>query len=54
MLCSFFALMGYAVLADSARDWLAAGPRTKLFNRVSGSILVVLGLTMLRLDKPVA
>jgi homoserine/homoserine lactone efflux protein len=49
MLASFVVLIGYAALASSAKSWLSASWRAKVFNRVSGSIFVLLGLGMLRL-----
>ncbi len=50
MVASFTALMGYAALAASARNWLTVGRRNRGFNRVWGAAFVVLGLGMLRLQ----
>lgn len=50
MACSFSALMGYAILANAAQGWLTIGHRGKQFNRLSGSIFILLGLGMLRLE----
>ncbi len=49
MMASFAVLMGYAALANSAKSWLLISWRAKAFNRVCGSIFVLLGLGMLRL-----
>ena len=46
---SFMVLMSYGLLAHSARAWLACGHRATWFNRLSGSIFLVLGVGMLRL-----
>lgn len=53
MMASFAVLMGYAVLANSAKSWLAISWRAKVFSRISGSIFVLLGLGMLRLKNEV-
>ena len=52
MLLSFAALMGYALAASSARHWLAVPGRTRMFNKISGAIFVLLGLGMLALKPP--
>ena len=49
MAFSFCALMAYAALASRARRWLAQGQRSLVFNRVSGSLFILLGLAMVRL-----
>lgn len=49
MMASFAVLTGYAALANSAKSWLSISWRAKAFNRVCGSIFVLLGLGMLRL-----
>jgi threonine/homoserine/homoserine lactone efflux protein len=46
---SFVVLMSYGLLAHTARTWLACGHRATWFNRVSGSIFLVLGVGMLRI-----
>jgi len=49
MVFSFAALMAYALLANSAKEWLSVPKRARAFNRISGSAFVLLGLGMLRL-----
>jgi len=46
---SFLSLMVYGLLAHAARDWFAVESRSAWFNRISGSVFLVLGLGMLRL-----
>lgn len=46
---SFLSLMVYGLLAHAARDWFAVDRRAAWFNRVSGSVFLVLGIGMLRL-----
>lgn len=53
MMASLTVLMGYAVLANAAKSWLVISSRAKVFNRISGSIFVLLGLGMLRLENEV-
>lgn len=47
--CSFTTLMCYGFLAHSARIWFADQRRSTWFNRVSGSVFLVLGFGLLRL-----
>ena len=49
MSCSFTILMSYGLLAHSARTWFADGRRSSWFNRLSGSVFLLLGLGLLRL-----
>jgi homoserine/homoserine lactone efflux protein len=51
MMASFTVLMGYAALANSAKSWLSISWRAKAFNRITGSIFMLLGLGMLRLKE---
>ena len=44
MLCSFFFLMFYALLAHKAKAWLTKPNRIKAVNRTSGSIFVGIGV----------
>jgi len=46
MFFSFFFLMSYALLAHSAKTWLAGQSRIKVVNRASGSIFVGFGLLL--------
>ncbi len=49
MMMSFICLMSYGLLASKAKRWFAAGERTKWFNRVLGSIFVMIGAGLLQL-----
>jgi threonine/homoserine/homoserine lactone efflux protein len=49
MLYSFIILAGYAIGAQSVKDWFAIGNRAMWFNRVSGTIFITFGLGILRL-----
>ena len=49
MLYSFIILVGYAMGAQSVKDWFAKGGRVMWFNRVSGTIFISFGLGILRL-----
>ena len=49
MSLSFLALMGYGMLAHTARAWFSDERRSSWFNRVSGGAFCLLGLGMLRL-----
>lgn len=49
MAMSFFALMTYGLLASKAKRWFATGQRTKWFNRVLGSVFVMIGAGLLQL-----
>jgi threonine/homoserine/homoserine lactone efflux protein len=50
MSLSFVSLTSYALLANAAKGWLAGPQRIRLFNRVSGTAFVLLGLAMFRLE----
>ncbi|MEN8243347.1 MAG: LysE family transporter [Thermodesulfobacteriota bacterium] len=43
---SFFFLMGYALLAHSAKNWLTGMHRIKAVNRTSGSIFIGFGFLL--------
>ena len=49
MTISFVSLVGYGVLAVSAKHWLSTGQRAKWFNRTLGSLFVVIGIGLLQL-----
>ena len=49
MALSFLALMGYGMLAHTARTWFSDERRSTWFNRASGGAFCLLGLGMLRL-----
>jgi len=46
MLFSFFFLMFYALLAHQVKIWLGKPNRTKIFNRISGSIFIGFGFLL--------
>jgi len=46
MLSSFFFLMAYARLAATARAWIGAPGRLKMFNRAGGSVFIGFGLLL--------
>jgi homoserine/homoserine lactone efflux protein len=46
---SFCTLMGYAMLARSAKDWFSSDARVAWFNRTTGAAFVLLGMGVLRL-----
>ena len=49
MLYSFIILVGYAMSAQSAKDWLTTGDRAVWFNRISGAVFIAFGVGILRL-----
>jgi threonine/homoserine/homoserine lactone efflux protein len=49
MLFSFIALMGYALLARATSRWFRQSRRITLFNRICGSLFVLLGMGLLRM-----
>lgn len=49
MLYSFIILVGYAMSAQSVKDWFAKGGRAMWLNRVSGTIFITFGIGILRL-----
>lgn len=49
MLYSFIVLVGYAMSAQSAKDWFKCGSRALWYNRISGTIFIAFGLGILRL-----
>jgi threonine/homoserine/homoserine lactone efflux protein len=49
MAMSFITLMSYGLLAAKAKRWFATGQRTKWFNRVLGSVFVMIGASLLQL-----
>lgn len=49
-LFSFSALMIYALVAGFARHLFESGTNIRLFNRISGSLFVLLGIGLLRLE----
>ena len=49
MTISFCSLMMYGLLARSTRSWFSSGNHAQWFNRVSGSLFIVLGIGLLRL-----
>jgi len=51
MTLSFLCLMAYGALARRARQWLAVPSRQRLFQRVTGTLFIVLGGSMLGLSR---
>ena len=52
MTLSFSTLMMYGLLARSTRRWFAVRRHVQWFNRGSGSVFVLLGIGLLRLENP--
>lgn len=48
MFCSFFASLGYAYAATSAKVWFSKDNKVDWFNRAAGSIFILLGVNVLR------
>ncbi len=53
MFLSFSSLMSFAHFAKSFKFWFSSGKRARIFNRVSGSIFVMLGFGLLRVKSKV-
>jgi len=53
MTISFLCLMAYGALARRARRWLAVPSRQRLFQRITGTLFIVLGGSMLGLSRSV-
>ncbi len=49
MMISFMSLVGYGVLATKAKFWLSTEQRAKWFNRILGSLFVLIGIGLLQL-----
>ena len=49
-LCALLSHVFYALLASKLRKLFASPQRAQLFNRVSGGLFVLLGLSLLRLQ----
>ena len=49
MAMSFICLMSYGMLASKAKTWFATGNRSTWFNRVLGSVFILLGVGVLSL-----
>jgi len=52
MVLSFGSLMTYALLAQTTRKWFSTQKNAQWFNRISGSIFMLLGIGLMRLKSP--
>lgn len=53
MLFSYISLMTWALMAHRAKNWLNQEVRMRWFNRVTGGVFFILGISMLRIKRNV-